>query len=51
MRDADINKVLGTGDNLVKLAGVSNFDLLSANGVEIQEGAYGTVHGIEITNM
>jgi len=51
VRDADTNKVLGTGDNLVKLAGVSNFDLLSANGVEIQEGAYGTVHGIEITNM
>jgi len=51
VRDADTNKVLGTGDNLVKLAGVSNFDLLSANGVEIREGAYGTVHGIEITNM
>ena len=37
VRDADANKDISAGDNLVKLAGLSNFDLFSGN--IITEGA------------
>ena len=45
VRDDNGNKTLDNNDNLVKLAGLSNFDLLSANSV-----TQGGVNYIEITN-
>ena len=45
VRDANSNKALDANDNLVKLAGISNFDLLNANSV-----TEGGVNYIEITN-
>ena len=45
VRDDNGNKTLDNNDNLVKLAGLSNFDLLSANSL-----TQGGVNYIEITN-
>jgi len=45
VRDANSNKALDANDNLVKLAGISNFDLLNANSV-----TEGGVNYIQITN-
>ena len=45
VRDDNGNKTLDNNDNLVKLSGLSNFDLLSANSV-----TQGGVNYIEITN-
>jgi len=45
VRDDNGNKTLDNNDNLVKLAGISNFDLLNANSV-----TEGGVNYIEITN-
>ena len=45
VRDANGDKTLDTNDNLVKLAGISNFDLLNANSV-----TEGGVNYIQITN-
>ena len=45
VRDDNGNKTLDNNDNLVKLSGLSNFDLLSANSV-----TEGGVNYIEITN-
>ncbi|QCD48377.1 putative surface layer protein [Campylobacter showae] len=45
VRDANSNKALDANDNLVKLAGISNFDLLNANSV-----TEGGINYIQITN-
>ena len=45
VRDDNGNKTLDNNDNLVKLSGLSNFDLLSANSV-----TEGGVNYIQITN-
>ncbi|WP_298792799.1 hypothetical protein [uncultured Campylobacter sp.] len=45
VRDANGDKALDANDNLVKLAGISNFDLLNANSV-----TEGGINYIQITN-
>ena len=45
VRDDNGNKTLDNNDNLVKLAGISNFDLLNANSV-----TEGGINYIQITN-
>jgi putative surface layer protein sapA8 (fragment) len=47
VRDADASKTLSAGDNLVKLAGLSNYDVLNGNVITDTDGA---TKLLEITN-
>ena len=47
VRDADASKTLSAGDNLVKLAGLSNYDVLNGNVITDTDGV---TKLLEITN-